>query len=318
MAIALATAWVAVVAMGTVPAFGATAQPTPLTLTPGSATFGDVDAGAASEQTITATNPAPEQAGVEVCGNQIDDDQDGAVDERSDCVSDGIDVAGGCCADKSLLLSLVEISTVQLTGSDAFAEAEDNCEGVALAPGESCDVRVTFMPTAAGEYAASLEFATSAGTVTAALTGVGVSSDPTTTTSEATTPTSASPTTATSPPTSQAPPTTPTSVGTAPSAGAPESSPPSTAPVADHAERGPWWPVAAALTLLVAVALAARVWARRGPNWVRAHVRAVARPGVDHDAAIARSPAGRSSPTCVVRLEPHTGRATQALLEVDR
>jgi hypothetical protein len=318
MAIALATGWVAVVAMGTIPALGATSQPTPLTLTPGPATFGDVEAGATSEQTITATNPAPEQPGVEVCGNDVDEHQDGAVDETSDCVSDGVDVAETCCADSLLLLSEVEIYTVQLTGSDAFAEVEDRCEGVALAPGESCDVRVTFMPTEAGEFAASLEYATSTGTVSAALSGLGISSDPTTTTS-ATTPTSASPTPApSSPPTSQAPPTTPTSVETAPPPGDP-ASPPPTAAVADRGGRGLWWPVAAALTLLAAVVLAApRVWARRGPKWVRAHVQAVARPGVDRDAAIVRSPAGRSSPTCVVRLEPHADRGTQALLEVDR
>lgn len=318
MAIALASAWVAVVAMGTIPALGATSQPAPLTLTPGSATFGDVEAGATGEQTITARNPVPEQPAVEVCGNDVDDDQDGAVDETSDCGSDGVEVAETCCAD-SLLLSEVEIYTVQLTGSDAFAEVEDGCEGIALAPGDSCNVRVTFNPTEAGEFAASLEFATSTGTTSAALSGAGISSDPTTTTSEATTPTSASPTpTTSSPPTSQASPTTPTSVETAPPPSDP-ASPPPTAPVADRGGRGLWWPVAVALTLLAAVVLAApRVWARRGPKWVRAHVQAVARPGVDRDAAIVRSPAARSSPTCVVRLEPHADRGTQALLEVDR
>jgi hypothetical protein len=307
MVIVLAAAWIGVTAMGTVPVLGATSQPTPIALTPGSADFGDVDVGAEREETITATNPA-----VEVCANKVDDDGDGTVDEQPpDCVFLGIERAAACCPVTDVE---VTISTVDLQGSDSFVEAQDDCEGVALAPGKSCDVRVTFVPTGAGEFAASLEFATSTGTVTAALSGVGVSSDPTTTTSVATTATS-------SPPTSQTPPTstTPTSVATTPTPPGSETPPSRPAPISDRAGRGQWWPVAAAVILLVAALLVAPgVRARRGPKWARAHVQAVARARFDGDVVIIRSQAARSSPTCVVRLEPHAERGTQALLEVNR
>ena len=115
-----------------------------------------MEAGATGEQTITARNPAPEQPGVEVCGNDVDDDQDGDVDETADCVSDGVEVAETCCAD-SLLLSEVEIYTVQLTGPDAFAEVEDGCEGICAGTRRQLQRALTFNPTEAGEFAASLE-----------------------------------------------------------------------------------------------------------------------------------------------------------------
>jgi hypothetical protein len=86
----------------------------------------------------------------------------------------------------------------------------------------------------------------------------------------------------------------------------------------------PWfWPVVIALLLLCAallvgllLLLAAR--SRKGPKWVRAHVRAVA--GAAHGAGVevTESRTDHSVPLCVVRLESHADSGSQVLEEVCR
>ncbi len=317
IAIPLAAAWVAVVATGTAPRLGATSQPEPFTLTPDSAAFGELETGATSEQVITATNigpapapttsSAPDQPPVEICGNDVDDDGDDLVDETPGCVEEAVTVET-CCPPRPFRIA---IRSVQLTGSAAFAEVDDGCAGLVLEPGETCDVRVTFSPTEVGELAASLEFVTSAGDVTAELSGVGVSPVPATSV----------PTSAENPtPTSQAPPeaTTPTSAGASPAPDGPGTPPAGTVPIVDRGERDLRWLVAASILLVAVLLVAPHAWARRGPKWVRTHVRAVAGPGLDGGAEIVRPAGGPSPPTCVVGFEPHADPAAVALLEVDR
>ncbi len=90
---------------------------------------------------------------------------------------------------------------------------------------------------------------------------------------------------------------------------------PATVPVS---ERTPVWVVAAALILLGAALLIPRsVRARRRPSWVRTHVRVVARTGPARDVKFTQSLADPSTPTCVVRLEPHADGGKQVLVEVD-
>jgi hypothetical protein len=319
IAIPLVAAWVALVATGTAPGLGATSQPAPLTLTPDSAAFGELETGATSEQTITATNSDPDPVPTTSsttdqppvgCDNDVDADSVEATGVTPGCVEAGATV-GTCCPDRSPGITII---SVEVAGPDAFAEVDDGCTDAVLEPGETCDVRVTFSPTEAGELAASLEFVTSAGDVTAELSGVGVSPVPTTT--EASEPTTAENST----PTSQAPPeaTTPTSAGASRAPGGPGTPPPGTVPIVDRGERDLWWPVAASILLVAALLVAPHAWARRGPKWVRTHVRAVAGPGVDGCAEIVRAADGPSPPTCVVGLEPHADPAVVALLEVDR
>jgi hypothetical protein len=320
IAIPLTAASLALVATGTAPGLGATSQPEPFTLTPDSAVFGELETGATSEQVITATNSgpapapttssAPDQPPVEICGNDVDDDGDDFVDETPGCVEEAVTVET-CCPPQPFRIA---IRSVGLTGSAAFAEVDDGCAGLVLEPGETCDVRVTFSPTEVGELAASLEFVTSAGDVTAELSGVGVSPVPATTEASA-------PTTAENPtPTPQAPSeaTTPTSAGASAVPGGPGTPPPGTVPIVDRGERDLWWPVAASILLVAGLLVAPHAWARRGPKWVRTHVRAVAGPGVDGCVEIVRPADGPSPPTCVVGLEPHADPAVVALLEVDR
>jgi beta-lactam-binding protein with PASTA domain len=86
------------------------------------------------------------------------------------------------------------------------------------------------------------------------------------------------------------------------------------------------WPSAATLTVLavalivLAAALVLRaIRPRRGPRWVRAHVRAAAATAVPSDQVeVADSRRDGSPPTCRVRLVPHADRGTQVLEEVDR
>jgi hypothetical protein len=313
IAIPLAAASLALVATGTAPGLGATSQPAPLTLAPDSAAFGELETGATSERIITATNStssAPDQPPVEICGNAVDDDRDGSVDETPGCVEE-TETVETCCPDRS---PGIVISSVELTGSTAFAEVDDGCTHAMLEPGQTCDVRVTFAPSEAGELAASLVFVTSEGDVRAELSGVGVSPVPATTESSA-------PTTAENPtPTSQAPPeaTTPTSVGAPPAPGGPGTPPAGTVPIVDRGERDLWWPVAASILLVAVLLVAPHAWARRGPKWVRTHVRVVAGPSVDGGVEIVRPADEPSPPTCVVGFEPHADRAAVALLEVDR
>jgi PASTA domain len=93
---------------------------------------------------------------------------------------------------------------------------------------------------------------------------------------------------------------------------------PPAAPVS-RIEPFPWfWPViialllpSAALLLLLLLLLAVR--ARKGPKWVRAHVRAV--PGAAPNAGIEvrESRTDHSAPPCVVRLESHADSSQQVL-----
>jgi hypothetical protein len=86
----------------------------------------------------------------------------------------------------------------------------------------------------------------------------------------------------------------------------------------------PWfWPLVIALLLLSAALLAGLLLllaaqARKGPKWVRAHVRAVAgavpAPGVE----VMESRTDHSAPPCVVRLESHADSGLQVLEEVGR
>ena len=320
IAIPLAAASLALVATGTAPRLGATSQPAPLTLMPDSAAFGELETGATSERTITATNTGPDPAPTtssapdppptDNCDTPVVVESHGFVAQTPDC-ADARATVDTCCPDPS---PGITIESVEVAGPDAFAEVDDGCTNEVLEPDETCDVRVTFSPTEAGELAASLEFVTTAGTMNAALSGVGVSPVP------ATTETSA-PATAEDPtPTSQAPPeaTTPTSAGASPAPGGPGTPPPGTVPIADRGERDLWWPVTAAILLVAVLLVAPHAWGRRGPKWVRTHVRAVAGPGVDGCAEIVRATDEPSPPTCVVGLEPHADRAAVALLEVDR
>jgi beta-lactam-binding protein with PASTA domain len=83
-------------------------------------------------------------------------------------------------------------------------------------------------------------------------------------------------------------------------------------------ERTPLWPVAAALIVLGGALMAPRVVrARRGPQWVRAHVRISSGTAPGSDVEVTPTPADRR-PTPVVRIEPHADGGTQVLEEVHR
>jgi hypothetical protein len=89
-------------------------------------------------------------------------------------------------------------------------------------------------------------------------------------------------------------------------------------PIVDRGEHDLRWLVAASILLAAVLLVAPHAWARRGPRWVRTHVRAVAGPGVGGGVEIVRPAGGPSPPTCVVGFEPHADPAAVALLEVDR
>lgn len=323
LAIAVAIASVAVAGMGPASRLGATSQPPSLTLTPGSVAFGEVQTGARGEQTVTATNSTPAPEPVEACPREVDDGY-GLVLESSGCDSEGVETAATCCSEAS---GSVEIWSVEVAGS-AFAEAEDDCAGSVLAPGDRCLVRVSFTPTEAGELAGTVEFETSGGRATAPLSGVGLALDPTapassvpTTDATASSPTQTLPTASPTSPTSPTAPErrTPASVGAAPLPGGPPDGPSATEPIVDRGERRPWWPIVAVAVLVVAgLAVTPLLRPRRGPDWVRTHVRAGVGPAIDEHVEVPRSAEGCSPPTHVVRLEPRDDRHTQTLLEVDR
>jgi hypothetical protein len=90
-------------------------------------------------------------------------------------------------------------------------------------------------------------------------------------------------------------------------------------PTVPIAERAPLWPVAAAALILLGAGLVAprTLRARRGPKWVRTHVRIVAGPASASDVEVTHPRADRP-PTHVVRIEPHPDRGTQILEEVNR
>lgn len=104
----------------------------------------------------------------------------------------------------------IPIGSVVLQG-DPFANAGDSCHDETLPVGESCEVHVTFTPTATGEFMGAVQFVTASGTAMADLVGVGTpaSSTSSTTSPPSTEPPGTTSPTATSPP-STAPPTTPT------------------------------------------------------------------------------------------------------------
>lgn len=80
-----------------------------------------------------------------------------------------------------------------------------------------------------------------------------------------------------------------------------------------------WWPIPATLTflaLLIAGLLLARaIRTQQGQKGILPDIRVV--PGVDPgtDVEVTQSPSDRSSPTCVVRIEPHADSGTQVLEE---
>jgi hypothetical protein len=83
----------------------------------------------------------------------------------------------------------------------------------------------------------------------------------------------------------------------------------------------PWlWPVAATLTLLtllVAGLLTSRaVRTRQGHKAAHTDIRVVAGADFGSDVTVMQSRADRSSPTCVVRIEPHADSGTQVVEEV--
>jgi hypothetical protein len=90
-------------------------------------------------------------------------------------------------------------------------------------------------------------------------------------------------------------------------------------PAVPIAERTPLWPVTAAALILLGAGLVAprALRARRGPKWVRTHVRIVAGPASASDVEVTHPRADRP-PTHVVRIEPHPDRGTQILEEVNR
>ena len=67
-------------------------------------------------------------------------------------------------------------TNVAITGTDAndFQISSQGCLDVVVIPGRSCQVSLTFTPTATGSRSASLTFTNLAGTQTATLTGTGV------------------------------------------------------------------------------------------------------------------------------------------------
>jgi len=69
-----------------------------------------------------------------------------------------------------------DASNVSITGANAgdFQLSYQGCQGQIVTPGRSCQVQLTFTPSATGARAATLTFTNGAGTQTASLTGTGV------------------------------------------------------------------------------------------------------------------------------------------------
>ncbi len=236
------------------------------------------------------------------------------------------DVVVGDASDKTITAtnngtgSCDRIGNAELSSDEAFAVAEDSCGVATLGPGSACTVRITLRPTAAGQVEAFVTVEGANGSATAELSGVGVDPDADVVTVPPPPPPPdpprtpvPGPTTATTTPTAT---TAPTTAPTTTTATTDEPAPEPGVPIAD---RRPWWPVVLALVLVVVLMTVARaVRARRGPRWLRTHLRAVPRAGGAGDVEIVRAHAGLSAPTCVVRLEPRAERGTPTLLEVDR
>jgi HYDIN/CFA65/VesB-like, Ig-like domain len=305
MASASITIWRAarlgVIAAAAVLVLGASAQPVPTE--PGGSTTGTCDSTTGTCDGTTATcvlalDPATVDFGDVVIGD--------ASDQTITVTNNGTGTCGSS-------------GQVEIRGDAAFATAGACGPSSHTVGPAGCLVRVTFSPTHAGRVEASFVLTSSEGRATADLVGVGVDPAADAAVLPPTPPPTSAPgqtTAPTTPTTTTAPTTTPTTAPPTTTATTDARVPDPGVPIAD---RRPSWPVALALVLVVVLAtVSGAVRARRGPRWLRTHLRAEPRTGGAGDVEIVRAHAGLSPPTCVVRLKPRAERGTSTLLEVDR